>query len=57
MNVQSLRAGLRSASRRNGFVDVNTGKIRRCHLRPGAWQTCLPHAKPTDREFSVLSAL
>ena len=31
MNVHSLRPRRRSASRRNGFVDVNTGKRGRCH--------------------------
>src|SRR5580704_5370138 len=43
MNVHSAATTAAQRSRRNGFVDVNTGKRCRCHLRPvrpGAWLTC-----------------
>jgi hypothetical protein len=57
MNVSFAATTAAQRSRQNGFVDVNTGKIRRCHLRLGAWQTRLLHAKPPDGEFCVLSVL
>src|SRR5579862_7443063 len=46
MNVQSAAAT--AAQRSRGFVDVNTGKNRRCHLRAGAWQTCRTPSRLTE---------
>src|ERR1700685_2500046 len=40
MNVHSAATTAAQRSRRNGFVDVNTGKWCRCHLRLGAWLAC-----------------